>query len=114
MDNLEKAYDFVNFRTTIVNQKHLLVAQVEERLTCHLNGGMFRSEPGFIAFIGDLIDSGYEQAPILDLNNNPILIENLQEFKNMLLSSYVETVQDYWNDWHKIRNERDLKKIADV
>ena len=32
----------------------------------------------------------------------------------MLLSAYVEAVQDYWNDWHKIRPERDLKKISDV
>lgn len=113
-NELEKAYEFINFRTTIVNQKHLLVAQVEERLTCHLNGGIFKAEPGLISFIGDLITSGYEQAPILDVNNNPILIENLQEFKDMLLSCYVETVQDYWNDWQKIRNERDLKKISDV
>lgn len=114
MSDLETAYDFINFRTTLVNQKHLLVAQIEERLSCHLNGGMFKADPGLIAFIGDLIDSGYEQAPILDLNNNPILIENLKEFKDMLLSAYVEAVQDYWNDWHKIRTERDLKKISDV
>ena len=114
MSDLEKAYDFINFRTTLVNQKHLLIAQIEERLTCHLNGGTFTADHGLIAFIGDLIDSGYEQSPILDIHNNPILIENLQEFKNMLLSCYVETVQDYWNDWQKIRNERDLKKIADV
>ena len=53
-------------------------------------------------------------APIIDLNENPILIEDLKGFKNMLLSCYVETVQDYWNDWQKIRTERDLKKIADV
>ena len=59
MSNIEKAYDFINFRTTIVNQKHLLLAQVEERLTCYLNGGVFRAEPGFIAFIGDIINSGY-------------------------------------------------------
>lgn len=114
MSDLEKAYDFINFRTTIVNQKHLLVAQIEERLSCHISGGTFKADPGLIAFIGDLIDSGYESAPILDLNTNPILIEDLKEFKNMLLSSYVEAVQDYWNDWQKIRNERDLKKIADV
>jgi len=114
MSDIEKAYDFINFRTTIVNQKHILVSQVEERLTCHLNGGIFKAEPGFIAFIGDLISSGYEMAPIIDLNDNPILIEDLKGFKNMLLSCYVETVQDYWNDWQKIRTERDLKKIADV
>ena len=65
MSDLETAYDFINFRTTLVNQKHLLVAQIEERLSCHLNGGMFKADPGLIAFIGDLIDSGYEQAPIL-------------------------------------------------
>ena len=114
MSNLEKAYDFINFRTTIVNQKHLLLAQVEERLTCYLNGGVFRAEPGFIAFIGDIIDAGYESAPILDVNNNPILIEDLVEFKNTLLSSYTEVVYDYWQDWENIRVERDLKKIADV
>ncbi len=114
MSNIEKAYDFINFRTTIVNQKHLLLAQVEERLTCYLNGGVFRAEPCFIAFIGDIIDSGYESAPILDVNNNPILIEDLVEFKNTLLSSYTEVVYDYWQDWENIRVERDLKKIADV
>jgi len=114
MSDIEKAYEFINFRTTIVNQKHLLLAQVEERLTCYLNGGVFRAEPGFIAFIGDIINSGYESAPILDVNNNPILIKDLSEFKNTLLSSYMEVVYDYWKDWEDIRVERDLKKIADV
>ncbi len=75
---------------------------------------IFRVEPGFIAFIGDILNSGYESAPILDVNNNPIMIEDLQEFKNNLLSSYMEVVYDYWHDWESIRTERDLKKIADV
>jgi len=83
-------------------------------LTCYINGGVFRAEPGFIAFIGEIITSGYESAPILDVNNNPILIEDLVEFKNTLLSSYTEVVYDYWQDWENIRTERDLKKIADV
>jgi len=113
-NDLEKAYEFINFRTTITNQKHLLLTQVEEKLTCYINGGIFRVEPGFIAFIGDILNSGYESAPILDVNNNPIMIEDLQEFKNNLLSSYMEVVYDYWHDWESIRTERDLKKIADV
>ncbi len=39
--NIEKVYDFVNFRATIVNQKHLLLAQLEERLISICTRGFY-------------------------------------------------------------------------
>ena len=112
--DIEQAYEFINYRTALINQKHLLKVQTEERLNCYVNGGMFKAEPGFIAFIGDLINSGHTSLPILDVNDTPVMIEDLQKFKDFLLSSYVEVVYDYWNDWVKIKDERDLEKLADV
>ena len=112
--DIDKAYEFANFRIALMNQKHLLEVQTEERLNCYINGGIFKAEPGFIAFIGDLINSGHSKLPILDVNDTPVMIDDLQEFKNFLLSSYIEVVYDYWNDWIKIKDEKDLEKLADV
>ena len=112
--DIEKAYKFVNYRVALMNQKHLLKVQTEERLNCYVSGGMFKADPGFIAFIGDLINSGHKSLPILDVNNTPIMIEDLQKFKDVLLSSYVEVVYAYWNDWMEIKDERNLEKLANV
>ena len=39
---------------------------------------------------------------------------DLQKFKDVLLSSYVEVVYAYWNDWMEIKDERNLEKLANV
>lgn len=109
---LERALEFSQYRETLNNQMQGLKSQVEAKLMHSINGGTFVVSPTLITFVGLLINKGQSESVLLDVNNTPILITDLDDFQTDLLSRYYEVTNDYLTQYEKIRKARSVTKLV--
>lgn len=110
---LTKALEFANYRVTLNNQQEALKAKVDMLLTYSVNGGTFTIDQSLITFCKILLDTDNEEAVLLDVYNNPILV-NLQEFYNEILSRYFEATNEYYIEYEKLKTARKVHKVLDL
>ena len=110
---LTKALEFANYRVTMNNQQAMLKAKTESLLTYSVNGGSFSIDRGLITFCKTLLDSGTTNAVLLDVYDNPILVD-VTEFYEEILSRYFEVTNDYYTEFEKIRKSRKTHKILEL
>ena len=88
-ERLQKALDFSNYRQTLSIQRKTLKEKINAKLTYGCNGGLFKIDRSLITFVQMLIDQGrVENIPLIDVNENPILIPNLNDFRDEILDRY--------------------------
>jgi hypothetical protein len=113
-DRLRQALDFSNYRQTLSIQSKQLKERIDAKLTVGHNGGLFKITRELIVFVQMLIDQERkENVPILDSNSNPILIENLENFKDEILDRYFTSLYEYYNEYEKIKKSRSVEKLTD-
>jgi hypothetical protein len=112
-ERLEKALEFGNYRTTLANQKRNVISRMQILQKVHYNTGSFNANPQTIAFVHALIAANKKSSVIIDTKDNPIEIEDLQEFLDTLISSYTEGVNEYTVQMEKLKKSRNIKKIMD-
>lgn len=112
-ERLEKALEFANYRITLGNQKRTLKQRTLVLQTVHYEKGVFHANPTTIAFVKTLIDLDREQAIIVDTKENPIQIDDLEEFLETLVSAYVEASNAYKVQAEKIKKARNIKSLMD-
>lgn len=111
-DNLKQALDFSNYQITLSNQRKVIKEKAESKLTFGSNGGIFKIDRSLITFVQMLIDQGRtENVPLLDINDNPILISNLESFRDEILDRYFSVVLDYYNEYQEIKKSRSVEKL---
>lgn len=110
---LSKALEFANYRLTMNNQQAQLRAKTEGLLCYSINGGSFNIDRELITFCKMLMDSGTESAVLMDVYNNPILVE-IATFYEEILSRYFEVTNDYYIEYDKIRKSRKTHKVLDL
>ena len=82
-DQLKKALDFSNYRQTFSIQRKTLKEKIDAKLTYGVNGGIFKIDRSLISFVQMLVDLGRSKdVPLLDINDNPIVIPDLESFRD--------------------------------
>ena len=82
-DRLSKALEFANYRQTLAIQRKTLKEKINAKLTYGHSGGLFKINRELIVFVQMLIDQGrIENVPLIDENGNPVLVADLQIFKD--------------------------------
>lgn len=110
---LSKALEFANYRVTLNNQQEVLRAKSRSLLSYSYNGGTFNIDQSLITFVKLLIDAGRDQAVLLDIYHNPIMVE-VDEFYEEILSRYIEITNEYYSEYEKLRQSRKVHKIIDI
>lgn len=114
-DRLKNALDFANYRQTLATQRKTLKETNEAELTYGHAGGIFKIDRTLLTFVQMLLDQGRtENIPILDINNTPILVSNLEEFKNEIFDRYFSTTFKYLESYNKLKNSRSVEKLVDL
>lgn len=108
---LERALEFSQYRETLNNQMQALKSQVEAKLMFSVNGGTFKITSDLISFVNLLINKGQSETVLLDVNDTPIQITDLEDFETEILSRYYEVTNDYLTQYEKIRKARSVKKL---
>jgi len=115
MDNrLTQALEFSNYRLTLNSQLQKLKLRTENLLIFAKNGGMFNVDQTLICFLSYLKSNGQESANLLDNKNNPIHIENVDEFLSDITTRYFEVTNDYLREYQKIKKARNVKSIVNL
>lgn len=111
-ENLKKALDFSNYQMTLSNQRKVIREKAEAKLTFGSNGGIFKIDRSLITFVQMLIDQGRkENVPLLDVNENPILIQDLESFRDEIFDRYFSVTLEYYNEYQDIKKSRSVEKL---
>lgn len=114
-ERLQKALDFSNYRQTLSIQRKTLKEKINAKLTYGCNGGLFKIDRSLITFVQMLIDQGrVENIPLIDVNENPILIPNLNDFRDEILDRYFTATYEYLEEYQKIKSSRSVEKLLDL
>lgn len=114
-ERLQKALDFSNYRQTLSIQRKTLKEKINAKLTYGCNGGIFKIDRSLITFVQMLIDQGRtENVPLIDVNENPILIVDLNGFRDEILDRYFTATYEYHEEYQKIKSSRSVEKLLDL
>jgi hypothetical protein len=114
-DRLKKSLEFANYRQTFAIQKKLLKEKIASKLTYGHNGGVFKIDQSLITFVQMLIDQDrISGVPLLDINNNPIMIEDSNIFRDEIFDRYFTTTLEYYEQYELLKKSRSVEKILDL
>ncbi len=112
---LKQALDFANYRQTFSIQKRTLKEKIESKLTYGYNGGIFKIDRILIVFVQMLLDQGRTHGvPLLDDNDNPIMIEDLSVFKDEIVDRYFTATLEYYEQHESLKKSRSVEKLLDL
>lgn len=112
-ERLEKALKFSNYIVTLNNQRQLLKETFFESCLYFIDGCEFTIDRELIAFVGFLIDKGQTEAVLVDNNDIPAQVKNLQEFYDDIVDQYVNATNQYYTDYFKLKTNRSVEKLVD-
>jgi hypothetical protein len=106
--HLEQALSFAQYQTTLNQQKRLLTEKFESNTLLAYNGGLFRITPEFIA--------GYDTESnwVLDVNQQPINIDDHQNFLNLAKETYRTAIKEYGESFQQLRRQRSVRALTDL
>lgn len=110
---LTKALEFANYRVTLNNQQAALRAKTQSLLSYSINGGTFTINTQLINFCKLLLDEGQQEAVLLDIYQNPVMI-TVRSFYDEIFSRYIEVTNDYYADYEKLRKSRKVHRVLDL
>ena len=113
-ERLQKALDMSNYMFTFNNQKRLLKEQYQENLIYYYQGAQFTISQQLISFCQSLISLNQTSTILIDDNDLPVEVENLQEFSDALSSKYFEASNRYLVEYNKLKKNRSIESIMDL
>jgi len=114
LERLKKALDFSNTMQTFNLNKNNLKVKTQNLLNYSTNGGTFNVDQSLIGFMHMIVSSGKKEVIILDKNDVPIKIDNTGKFLEDISSLYFEAINEYYNDYQKLRSSRKIEKVLEI
>ena len=111
---LEKALEFSSYMTMLNNQKRILKEKFLEDTVHYVNGGKFTITKELLNFCNMLLQHNQYNTILIDDNDTPIEIVNLNEFTEIILTLYVKSSNEYFAEYQKIKNQRSTKGLVDL
>ena len=110
--HLKQALDFANYQQTFSIQKKVLKERISAKLTYGFNGGLFRIDRILLTFVDMLcVKDRISGVVLLDANENPVLIDDLEEFRDEIFRIYFEVTNEYFEQHQKIKKSRSVEKL---
>jgi hypothetical protein len=113
-DKIQKAYNIANYMTTLANQKTIINQEFKQNLCYFVNGHTFTVTTGLITFIKTLIDLGHTDFIIVDDNENPIEIKDLNEFLDNIINQYFMAVNSYHTKFSQLKKSRNVESLVQL
>jgi hypothetical protein len=111
-DRLVKALEHANYRQTLGIERQRLRDKARAELVIAYNGGLFTVDRTLIGFINSIKD--YGSAVILDDNDYPVQIDDLEAFQARVVGVYFEVTNRYLTDYEQIKRKRTAAKLVDL
>ena len=113
-ERLSKALEFSNYMVTLNNQKRILKEKYYESAVHYFNGGQFAVTKELITFVNMLCTKGNDSdIVLLDDNDTPVKIEDLNTFFTDILDIYFTATNEYQTEYEKIRTKRSVNVLIE-
>lgn len=114
-ERVEKAFAVANYIATLSNQRRVLLEEYQQALIYYTNGATFKITQEFIAFVKTTIDIGYvEDVAFVDSNNFPVIIPNVVQFFDRIVSHYFEATNTYATKSAELKTKRKISDIIEL
>lgn len=113
-ERLSRALDFSNYMVTLNNQKRIIHEQFLESSIHYLNGGKFSVNRELITFCHTLLQSNQTSAILIDDNDTPVEVEDLQKFHDDILDIYFNASYTYLDKYNEIKQKRKVEGLVDL
>jgi hypothetical protein len=111
---VKRAFDIANYAETFSAQKKILIEEFNQALILFQNGGTFTITKELICFVKILVDLPNNKTVVLvDDNNSPIEINDVEKFLETILSKYNFAVNGYYTKYSAIKSARSVESILD-
>lgn len=111
---LKEALDLSNFVTTFNNQKRLLWEKYQDDLLTYVNGHEIKITQELISLCDRLHSRNNDRTVLIDSNNLPFEVENLEEFLDDILDQYTQATNTYFTAYTKLKTSRSIEKVVDL
>ena len=113
-ERLLKSLEFSKYRQTLNNQIELLKTKTNSLLNFSINGGTFLIRPELMFLVHRLIENGRTESILLDKNDIPVKIDNLEDFLEDIDDRYFNVINEYSAEYEKLRQSRSVESILDL
>jgi len=103
---LKTALEQSDYMRTFQNQKRLLKEKFKKDCIIYYNGGMFVIDLQFISSVRNPITD-----IIIDENNIPVKIANMQDFCETIIDKYRVATESYYDAYTELCKYRDAKGL---
>jgi|SRR5210317_62974 hypothetical protein len=111
-ERLEKAIEFSNYMVTLNNQKRLLKEKFYEDLIFFYNGCQFTVTRELINFCNTMIASEQEDIIIVDDNDIPSQVLDIQEFYDGIIDTYFSASNTYFAEYESLKKNRSVGNLV--
>lgn len=114
-ERIEKALEVANYMATLSNQRRILLEEYNQKLIYYINGATFKINPELINFVKTVLDIGHsEDVALVDANNLPVIINDVQQFFNDITLVYFEVTNEYAVKYAEIKSKRKIEDIVNL
>ena len=114
LERLERALEFSNTMQTFNLNKNNLKVKTQNLLSYSSYGGTFKVSQELIGFMNTIVSAGKTEVILLDKNDIPVKIEDTTKFLEDISSLYFEVINEYYNDYQKLRSSRKIEKVLEI
>ena len=113
-ERLKKALEFSNYRLTLYQQLETQKLKTQNDLMFSHNGGTFRITRELISFCSALLSDEQTETILLDVNELPIFVDDLQGFYDKIYSTYFEVLNNYHQEYERLKTARRPAAIVEM
>lgn len=109
---LEKALELSKSLEAIDNQKSIALSKFKQNQIFYYNGGTFVADMNLLSAVLSL-KSFEDDLILVDINNIPIKLDNIEEFVFVVQSKVLESTRQYYLDFQEIKKIRTPKGLLE-
>lgn len=114
-DKLKKAFETANYMATLSNQRRIILEELNQKLVYYVSGGTFLINLELINYTKIVLDLGQSvDVVFLDKNNLPVVISDVQKFFDDIVTTYFESVNDYYLKFNEIKAKRNVEGMVSL
>lgn len=101
----------MNYRNIVVNQIRVLEQKFQDQCILAQDSGLFLVTTEFLTSLKNIKE---ESQWVLDMNNNPILIQNIANFYNRAYNVYYTALADFGTSYNQLKSQRSVESILEL
>ena len=113
-ERLEKAFQTANYMATLSNLRKTALEEYKQSLIYYFQGSSFTVSRELIVFVHTLVAIGNTESIILDDNNIPLNVTNLNEFLTNILNVYGQSTNLYLAKYIDLKSKRRVEGLVDL